>query len=340
MRNASTHHRGFTVPEVLAVVAVITIILSILLPSLSKSKLAATDAICKNNLHQLHIAYTNRNVDVKQRSKGVLAAYGWQAGLLPYLGNDNEVYFCTDEAESVSNTNNSANDVYLKVFNNYPSGYLYDMSMVAGPLCRQIDKTTSDGQIDSLWSAYPSIATTIKNYRGQLPDENSYLLCFEDLRPDGGDKDYEDVIFMVTEEPDGVTIKFLYDGAGYKFDLVSRDGTVVWANMDNGGTTKPGATVKIDGSPTSYGMTDQVQKRFYGGKNVIFMLDYSRTVANCAGTSGFDPWNDWLRPDGIEKFARHWNKANVMFFDGGVRLLDPVTIKPTIAQNRIDYWIP
>ena len=79
---------------------------------------------------------------------------------------------------------------------------------------------------------------------------------------------------------------------------------------------------------------------YYGGKNVIFMLDYERTVANCAGSSGIDPWNDWLGVDGVERFARHWKKANCMFFDGGVRLMDPLTIKPTILQNRIDYWIP
>ncbi len=331
-------YRGFSVPEVLAVVAIIVIVLSILLPNLTKSKAAANDVLCKNNLHQLHAAYTARNVDVKAKMEPIITPFGWPAQLINYLGKDNTVYICQGFQHDPS-LSNSANNVSLKVYNAYPNGYLYDMSMVAGPLCRQIDKNTTDTQIDFLWSAYPSIAGTIKSHRDALP-ERSYLLCFEDLRPDGGDKDYEDVIFQITEADDGVDVKFLYDGAGYQFDLVDGSGTVLWKQLDNGGQTKPGAVITVPGSPTSYGMTNMAPTKFYGGKNVIFMLDYERSVANCAATSGFDPWNDWLNEKNIERFARHWDKANVMYFDGGVRLMDPFMINPKIAQNRIDHWIP
>lgn len=43
---------GFTVPEVLAVVAVIAIIMSMLLPSIHKGRAHARAVICKSNLHQ------------------------------------------------------------------------------------------------------------------------------------------------------------------------------------------------------------------------------------------------------------------------------------------------
>ncbi len=335
----------------LAVVAIITIVLSILLPSLGKSRETVRSAMCQNNLHQLHIAYVNRNVDVKAGTVGRTTAYTWQAALLPYLsGKDNRVFFCQQQAAAVSGGDTSAyggassaaGNAYLKVFNAYPNGYLYDMAMEEGPLCRRISKATSDATIDQLWSNYPSIAATIKSLRNQLPNDVAYLLCFEDLRPGGGDLDFEDVIFQIDEVDDGVNITFLYDGAGYQFDLVNGDGTVIAAQLDNNGQWKPNSGAKfVKGSLTSYGMTDQTYEfSLRGGKNVIFMLDYQRSVAKCASTNGLDPWTDWLNSKGVEQFARHWDKANVMFFDGGVRLMSPLTIKPSIAQNRTDYWNP
>ena len=349
MKSHSPHRRAFTIPEMLAVVAIIAIVISILLPTMVRSRDVANTMLCANNLHQLHTAYVTRNADVRMRTVEKTSAYSWQSALLPYTDGVNKVYFCQSQAEGVLGAGGAgsgggasvAGNMYLKVFNAYPNGYLYDMAMEEGPLCRRIHKSTTDATIDALWAGKASVASTIKSFRNGLPNENSYLLCFEDLRPGGGDLDFEDVIFSVEEKDDGVNVKFLYDGAGYKFDLMNRDGTVLAAELDNGGQTKPGTVVFAPGAATSYGMTDQAVKKFVdGGKNVIFMLDYQRTVASCAGSSGFDPWNDWLKPNGIEQFARHSDKANVMFFDGGVRLMSTFSIKPSIAQNRTDYWIP
>lgn len=45
-------HLAFTVPEVLAVIAILTIILSLLMPSFQKARAHARAAVCKSNLHQ------------------------------------------------------------------------------------------------------------------------------------------------------------------------------------------------------------------------------------------------------------------------------------------------
>ena len=359
---------GFTVPEILAVVAIIIIVISLLLPAMVRSKQTVHATICATRLHNLHQGYTARQVEVKTGAVKPMTSSSWQASLSPYVGGISEVMKCThadlgqDGSDAFfpggNSSSNAATTVYLKVFNAYPNGYLYDMAMEPGPLCRQIDKGTTDAQIDQLWSAYPSIATTIKNLRNQLSTTPySYLLCFEDLRPDGGDKDYEDVIFSVTESNTGVDVKFLYDGAGYQFDLVNQDGVVVAAQLDNGGQTKPGTVIPVAGASSlaggdttsgggiaSFGMNNAVadKSKAKPGKNVIFMMDYSRSVAKGGwGNSGYDRWEDWIVPvTGLPRFARHWNKANVMFFDGGVRLMDPALIDPKITQYRTDYWIP
>ena len=53
---ADSYPRGFTIPEVLSVVAIISIIISILMPSLTRARDATRRAICMSQLHQQQIA--------------------------------------------------------------------------------------------------------------------------------------------------------------------------------------------------------------------------------------------------------------------------------------------
>jgi len=55
--------RGFTIPEMLAVVAITIILLSMLLPALKNAKEPALAAVCENNLRQLIFASHNYGVE-------------------------------------------------------------------------------------------------------------------------------------------------------------------------------------------------------------------------------------------------------------------------------------
>lgn len=59
----STRRRGFTLPEMLAVVAIVVIILSLLLPSIRRAREIARRAVCSSNLHQLNLAARNYRTD-------------------------------------------------------------------------------------------------------------------------------------------------------------------------------------------------------------------------------------------------------------------------------------
>lgn len=62
-RNKSVLRGGFTLIEVLVVVAIVALLVSILLPSLSKAREQARRAACQTNLHQIMIgffSYTSR----------------------------------------------------------------------------------------------------------------------------------------------------------------------------------------------------------------------------------------------------------------------------------------
>ncbi len=84
--------RAFTLIELLAVIAVVAILASLLLPILARSRMAAYDTVCKNNLRQLGIALASYTSDFRAypyfsdgNSGGSTQNY-WPELLGPYSG--------------------------------------------------------------------------------------------------------------------------------------------------------------------------------------------------------------------------------------------------------------
>jgi len=91
---------GFTVPEMLAVVALIVIILSILLPSLTSGKESGKSAQCANSQHHIGLAFKAFAVDRRQNPNASQVLYD----LGPYLsGQEDAVTFnCPKSTARVS----------------------------------------------------------------------------------------------------------------------------------------------------------------------------------------------------------------------------------------------
>jgi prepilin-type N-terminal cleavage/methylation domain-containing protein len=93
-RNSS----GFTLVELLVVVAIIAILASLLLPAVSRAKGAALSAECKGNLRDIglatriyvddfeHYPASNGTAIVGYDSYGMLVMSDWKMSLLPYVG--------------------------------------------------------------------------------------------------------------------------------------------------------------------------------------------------------------------------------------------------------------
>jgi prepilin-type N-terminal cleavage/methylation domain-containing protein/prepilin-type processing-associated H-X9-DG protein len=78
---------GFTLVELLVVIAVIAILLALLIPSVRRVSLAAKDTQCKHKLRQLHIAYISyaNDHDGSVLTDGA-SGYEWTRVIQPYLG--------------------------------------------------------------------------------------------------------------------------------------------------------------------------------------------------------------------------------------------------------------
>ena len=86
--------RGFTLVELLVVIAVIAILASLLLPALGKAKGRAHTVSCMNNLKQIGLAahmYVQDNDEALPQSRHQTNT--WIAGLAPYAGATN-IYRC------------------------------------------------------------------------------------------------------------------------------------------------------------------------------------------------------------------------------------------------------
>ena len=303
----SSRKHGFTLVEVLLVIAILGLLAGMLFPAFRRSRAKGRQLRCASNLHQIGVACACHMADDQISKARPLIGPGWTGELLTYLHNP-EIMMCPGDRGFTGGTAGAGD-----AGRSGPAGIVvnvwgrYDMPLEDGPLTRREELS-----------------------------ETSYILRFEDIRPTGGDMDFNDLVLQVDELSDGrVRISVVSIDAGYRFSLLGPDRQGLLHDLHQ----HVGESIVASSVKTSYGINSMVRHLELGARSIL-LLDYPKDVADCAGPDAMDDWDDWTDRTGLPSFARHLGRCNVLFADGSVQALSPVDIDPDDPKLAREYWLP
>jgi prepilin-type N-terminal cleavage/methylation domain-containing protein len=99
--------RAFTLTELLVVVGIISVLIALLLPALSKARASGQSVSCLSNLRQIMMAFHLYAGDNRQRLPDPAAAeQSWESLLRPYL-RAREAYHCASDGGLFENLSSS-----------------------------------------------------------------------------------------------------------------------------------------------------------------------------------------------------------------------------------------
>jgi prepilin-type N-terminal cleavage/methylation domain-containing protein/prepilin-type processing-associated H-X9-DG protein len=334
-RQGAYRQRGFTLVELLIVLAVIALLISILLPSLSMAKEYAYDAQCKSNMHRL--ADVMRTAGPSKPAGNLPSAQGWisfvtgqeAAGLLKCPKDDRKHGELQEDSvlDDVYITQVSGGTKFSYLKDIFAGRDLDDQQILLNP------KPTShqgDHCFCSNW--YPFAQRSRKS--------NENIITADD-----------DAAVLITEKEDGWEFQSLDPEGdthcGSDHWLCKGDAGDDWRTEilmrltgDNYRNIVDEAVFLEGGGVTSYGMNNQVPARPGRGSQVL-LTEYQRSVVNVDENSDnviddFMNTEEYLAP---RHFAER-ELANTAFADGSVRALSPFDLDPENQPEETDIWKP
>jgi len=354
-----TKRRAFTLPELMVVVAVIALLLAIIMPFFERVFAVQRRTQCANNLEKIGQAYSTRGIT--QRVAGgeleALPVAKWPSVISGYVGGEQSLFRCPSDPNknrSMKTAIMTLKEVYIEVFTGAAGNYATNQWNV--PLDEDFSSQWIWRMNEQQFAEFSATSGHGKsyNYQGYIegPDPYTYWFAFEDQgwKADGGDKDYWDLNLKIEYTDSAIKITSMPLPVGYNFNLCMGEGPAKQFLIEDV-KNKPATTVEIEGGigSSSYGMNSMANE--IRATKKLLVLDYE-TIKAKGSDDEPELWDDWwnsekrfpLEASGLPRFARHFNKANVLFADGTVKLMSIQDIDFADPQDgeaiRERYWNP
>ena len=325
--------RGFTLLELLVVVAIIALLTILLAPSFRNAYHAIRAGICGNNLRRIGEAITLFYRGGPAGREVNLTASRWPEELDEYLGEGGVTYCPEGTAGSQMAQSAPISDLVSLYVENRNCDLEFIESAVVRKLSDEQYQQISWGPANMNLPAYEPGA-----------DLGVYWYVFEDLAG-GGDMDF-DIAVRVTENGDGTYTLWCTQltGAGYTWWLVDKinvdaagnRSVVVHKNDMDWWTAEapsPDAEGIVgEGGGTNYGVNGEINN-IADDVGKIVALDYPWFAARSDHDWTADSFTGEI--PGIPVFARHQGRINVLFTGGAVQLKRPDEINPLFHQDTL-----
>ena len=343
----TTHKtRGFTLTELLIVMAILGMLLAIVAPTTTRMLALARRAQCMSQLHNIGKAYTSFFAQAPDATE--FGATSWAQTLWPHLGDHPNAALCPEDR----NPHQGLPDVTLSVTYH---GLGKDHDPNTRPLFSRFPEWDSDDcehpgpgvwklndEDYALFASRPggeSATDWLPKYSpGSNP--NSYWIVIEEglhMGLAGSDFDYDDLIIHVTELGDNrISMEFEKQWYYADYQLYDPEGLQVGdtlLSIGEPGNTGPFSFFSVE--RLSYGMNWRAPEITRGLHRIVALGYTDEVVQVGGGVSDPDDWDRCVAP-------RHLGNVNVLFADGAVAPMDPDEIDPgePDSTNDLTYWSP
>ena len=330
---------GFTLTELLIVMAVIGLLATIVIPTAMRVPAYARSMQCKANLHAIGQAYAMRkSAEGLREFASQLIVDRWQVELRPYLGKSSAAFFCPEKAHKPWFSLPKAT---MMIYNG--DTFLYELEFFqAAPIWEEGDHNDFLPDKPGLWRVNDDVYSGGTLDRYNMPrytpgsDPNVSWWVIEDQRygPNNeyamGDEDFNDLNIKVTEMGEGkYQVEGFHGDAGYNFGLRDDEGNE-FRESEGGGIEM----LTLWGQGGSYGVNWAISKFDVSTQRVLAM-DYENAKVY-AGSNVPDDLNNWAE----NIVAPHLGKVNVVMTTGETFSTPIEEIDPHDAEINEMLWAP